>query len=126
MIAQNLKKEVYFIGNTKIKQDKDWLHADKVIVYFDENNETKAYKAEGNVSFELKNEKRFYKGSAQEVYYYPLTSVYILKKSAFLYDMLKQRNIKGEEITLNTLTGDADAKGNNTKPVKFIFDMESK
>lgn len=126
MLAKNLKKEVHFIGNTKIKQAQDWLHADKVIVYFNENNETKEYKASGNVSFEFKNEKRFYKGSAQEVHFYPLTSTYILKKSASIHDVINQRHIKGEEIKLNMLTGDADVKGSKTKPVKFIFDMESK
>ena len=38
MHAETAKKEVHFIGDAKIKKLDDWLHADKVIVYFDENN----------------------------------------------------------------------------------------
>ena len=56
MKAENLKKEVHFIGNAKVKKSEDWIHADKIIVYFDDKNETKMYKAIGKVTFEFKNE----------------------------------------------------------------------
>ena len=124
MKAENLKKEVHFIGNVKIKQSKNWLHGDKVIIYFDENNETKKYEATGSVTFEFKEEKSFYKGSADKVTYYPAKSQYILTGKAVIDDVLNKRHVNGNLITLDMLTGNAYVEGNKKKPVKFIFDME--
>lgn len=123
MQAVDLKKEVHFIGAAKIKKLDDWLHADRVIVYFDENNETKMYEAIGLVTFEFKNEKGNYKGSADRVRYYPLTSNYILTGKAIIDDLTNKRHVNGDEITLDMATGNADVKGSKKKPVKFTFDM---
>lgn len=124
MKAVDLKKEVHFIGNVKVKQLKNWLHGDKVIVYFDENNETKMYEAIGSVTFEFNEEKNLYKGSADKVTYYPTKSQYILTGKAVIDDLINKRHVNGDEITLDTITGNANVKGNKKKPVKFIFDME--
>ncbi len=124
MKAENLKKEVHFIGNVKVKQLKNWLHGDKIIVYFDENNQTKMYEATGEVTFEFQEEKGFYKGSADKVTYYPKKSQYILTGKAIIDDLLNKRHVNGDLITLDMITGNANVQGNKKKPVKFIFDME--
>ena len=124
MKAENLKKEVHFIGNAKVKKNEDWIHADKIIVYFNENNETKMYKAIGKVDFEFKNEKGHYKGKSEEVIYYPLKSFYLLKGKAKVDDLKNKRQVKGDEITLDMVTGDSQVKGSKKKPVKFIFTTE--
>jgi len=131
MKAEDMKKEVHFIGNVKIKQVDSWLHGDKVIVYFDENNETKMYEAqaigkEKTVTFEVKEKKGFYKGSALNVKYYPATSKYVLTGKAVIDDLLNKRHVDGDVITLDMTTGNATVKGSRKKPVKFIFDMEEK
>ena len=125
MKAEDLKKEVHFIGDVTVKQLKSWLHGDKVIVYFDENNETKMYEAIGSVTFEFQNEESFYKGSADKVTYYPSKSEYILIGKAVIDDLINKRHVNGDEITLDMITGNANVKGNKKKPVKFIFDMEN-
>jgi len=129
MKAEDLKKEVHFIGNVKIRQLDSWLHGDKVIVYFDENNETKMYEAIGEgkvVTFEIKEKKGHYKGSALNVKYYPVTSKYILTGKAVIDDLVDKRHVNGDVITLDMATGNATVKGSRKKPVKFIFDMEKK
>lgn len=131
MKAEELKKEVHFIGNVKVKQLDSWLHGDKVIVYFDENNETKMYEAQttGNdnvVTFEVKEKTGFYKGHALNVKYYPATSKYVLTGKAVIDDLLNKRHVNGDVITLDMTTGNATVKGSKKKPVKFIFDMEKK
>lgn len=126
MEAQNLKKEVHFVGNVKIKQLKNSLYGDKVIVYFNDNNKTKKYEAIGAVRFEFEQEKGHYKGHADRVTYYPLKSQYILKGKAVIDDVVNKRHIDGNEIILDVLTGKVKIKGSNKKPVKFIFDMENK
>jgi len=126
MKAEDLKKEVHFLGDVTVKQLKSWLHGDKVIVYFDENNKTKMYEAIGSVTFEFIQEESFYKGSADKVTYYPTKSQYILTGKAIIDDLINKRHVNGDEITLNMITGNANVKGNKKKPVKFIFDMENK
>lgn len=124
MKAENLKKEVHFIGDAKVKKLDDWLHADRVIVYFDENNETKMYEAIGSVTFEFKNEARHYTGSAEKVSYYPLKSFYVLRGLAVIDDLINKSHVDGDEITLDMLTGNASVKSNKKKPVKFIIEMK--
>jgi lipopolysaccharide export system protein LptA len=124
MHAENIKKEVHFIGDAKVKKLDDWLHADRVVVYFDENNETKMYEAIGLVTFEFKNETRHYTGSADKVTYYPLKSFYVLQGHSVIDDMINKSHVAGDEITLDMLTGNANVKSNKKKPVKFIIEMK--
>ncbi len=126
MSAMDLNKEVHFIGNAKVKQLKDWIHADKIIVHLNKKNQAKMYEAIGNVTFEFQNEKGHYLGSSNKVKYYPLTSLYILLGKAKVEDVLNKRTAKGDEITVNMLTGSSKVKGTKKKPVKFTFDMEKK
>jgi len=126
MKAESLKKEVHFIGNVTVKELNNWIHGDRVIVYFDENNETNMYEAQGSVTFEFKKEKSFYQGSADKVIYYPAKSQYILTGKAVIDDLINKRHVNGDVITLDMITGNADVQGKKKKPVKFIFDMEEK
>jgi len=126
MKAIDLKKEVHFIGNATVVQDKSWINGNEIIVYFDDNNETKKYEAIGAVTFEFVRETNFYQGSADKVTYYPKKSEYILTGKAIIDDLINKRHVNGDEIILNMLTGDANVKGSRKKPVKFIFDMENK
>ena len=126
MEAEELKKEVHFIGDAKIIKGGDWLHADRVIVYFGENNETSKYEAIGSVSFEFKKDEKHFKGSADKVIYDMVKSLYVLKGKAIIDDLIKKSHVDGDEIMLDMSTGSVDVKGSSKKPVKFIFDMEDK
>lgn len=126
MSAADMKKEVHFVGNAKVVQGKSWIHGDEIIVYFDENNETKQYEAIGLVTFEFIEEKSSYKGSADKVTYYPVKDQYILTGKAIIDDLINKRHVNGDEITLDMITGNANVKGSRKKPVKFIFDMKDK
>ncbi|MFA7027451.1 MAG: lipopolysaccharide transport periplasmic protein LptA [Sulfurovum sp.] len=124
MKAEEAKKEVHFIGNVKIVQNESWIHGDHVVVYFDENNQTKRYDASGSVRFEFKKEERFYKGSADKVTYEPLESKYILRGKAAIDDVINKRHINGEHIELDLVSGLANVAGSKKEPVKFIFETE--
>jgi len=126
MTAEDLKKEVHFMGNAKVVQGKSWIHGDEIIVYFDENNETKKYEANGKVTFEFDQEKNFYRGSADKVTYFPVESKYILTGHAIVDDIVNKRHVNGDEIVLDTVTGNANVKGSKNKPVKFIFNTKEK
>jgi len=126
MNAMDLNKEVHFIGNAKVKQLKDWIHADKIIVHLNKDNQAKMYEAIGTVTFEFQNDKGHYIGSSDIVKYYPLTSLYVLTGKAKVNDVLNKRTAKGDEITVDMLTGNSNVKGSKKKPVKFTFDSEKK
>jgi lipopolysaccharide export system protein LptA len=126
MKAIEKQKEIHFIGDVTIKQQKSWIHGDKVIVLFDENNETKQYEAIGKVTFEFRENNRFYKGKAHKVTYMPVRSVYILRGNAVVDDMINKRHIDGDFITLDLTSGLADVQGAKKKPVKFVFEPEEK
>ncbi len=126
MEAEELKKEVHFIGDAKIIKGGDWLHAERVIVYFGENNETSKYEAIGSVSFEFKKDEKHFKGSADKVIYNIVKSLYVLKGKAIIDDLVKKSHVSGDEIMLDMSTGSINVQGNTKKPVKFIFDMEDK
>ena len=126
MTAEDMKKEVHFIDNATVVQGESWIHGDEIIVYFDENNETKKYEAIGTVTFEFKEEENHYIGSADKVTYYPVKSTYVLVGKAIIDDLINKRHVDGDEITLDMITGNANVKGSHEKPVKFIFDMQEK
>lgn len=125
MHAESAQKEVHFLKNVKINQLENWIHADKVIVYFDENNETNKYEALGMVKFEFKNKEHHYKGSTDKLVYLPIKSKYILTGKAIIDDIANKRHIIGDKIFLDMLSGNIKVQGNKKKPVKFIFDMEN-
>lgn len=126
MTAEDMKKEVHFIDDAKAVQGESWIHGDEIIVYFDENNQTKKYEAVGTVTFEFKEEENHYTGSADKVTYYPVRSTYVLVGKAIIDDLINKRHVNGDEITLDMTTGNANVKGSKEKPVKFIFDMQEK
>ncbi len=126
MEAEEEKKEVHFIGDAKIHKGKDWLHADKVIVYFDENDDTKMYEAIGSVTFEFSNEEHHFKGSADKVKYHIVKALYELHGSAVIDDLANKSHVNGDMIILDMTTGNVNVEGNKKKPVKFIFEMENK
>jgi len=119
---ETVDQEVRFIGNTKIKIDDSWLHADKVVVYLDENNETRMYEASGLVRFEINNDKHSFKGRANKLIYDKWKSIYVLKGKAVIddNDFMLRRHIKGDKITLNMMTGKVDVKGGPIDTKFFI------
>lgn len=124
--TKNLKKELQFIGRAKVKKEKDWIEADKIIVYFNDNNKTKKYVAIGRVLFEFRNSKRYLKGRANRVTYYPKQSLYILRGKATINDILNKRYLRGDKITLDTNSNDFHIIGKKKKPVIFTFELEEK
>lgn len=126
MEAEEEKKEVHFIGDAKISKGNDWLHADKVIVYFGDNNDTEMYEAIGTVSFEFTNEKHHFKGKADRVKYHIVKSIYELNGNAVIDDLVSKSHVDGDLIFLDMTTGNVNVKGNKKKPVKFIYEMETK
>jgi lipopolysaccharide export system protein LptA len=123
MHAESLQHEIHFVGNAKVKQLKDWITADEIIVYLNENNETERYEAVGKSKFEFENEKGHYLGHANRVKYFPKTSLYKLEGKAMSKDMIHNRTVTGDKITVNMKDGSSKVIGSRNKPVKVILQM---
>ena len=124
--AKDYDNQAHFIDDVLVKQDKSWIHSDRLIVYFNDDNETIQYDAVGRATFEIFKEQSHYKGKANKVTYYPKTSEYLFAGDAIINDLVKDRQIKGETIVIESVSGNAVVKGNSKKPIKFIFDTEKK
>ena len=124
--AKDMEKRVHFVDNVLVKQGKSWIHSDEVVVYFDDNNETIQYDAIGRATFEIIREENHYKGKAEKVTYYPKQSKYLFAGNAVIDDLINKRHVAGNTVVINTITGEADVKGDSKKPVKFIFDAGKK
>jgi lipopolysaccharide export system protein LptA len=124
--AKDAQKQARFIDDVTVKQGKSWIHGDEVIVYFDDNNETTQYDAIGNTTFEVFNEENHYKGKAQKVTHYPKTSKYLFAGDVVIDDIVNKRHIVGNIVEVSTVKGDAQVKGSDRKPMKFIFDSKNK
>lgn len=121
--AKDAEKQVHFIDDVLVKQGKSWIHSDRVIVYFNDKNETIQYDAIGNATYEVFKEKNHYKGNSNKVTYYPETSVYMFTGEAIINDIANNRQIIGNIVVVNSITGDADVKSTGKAPVKFTFDI---
>ena len=116
-------KEIHFIGNAKLSIDESWLHADRVNVYLDENNETRMYEAIGGfVTFEFKHQKNAFKGRANRVTYNMYTSRYILSGKAVLDDnnFSINRRLAGDKIIIDMFTGRVKVEGGPISNKFFI------
>jgi lipopolysaccharide export system protein LptA len=116
-------QEIHFIGNAKLSIDNSWLHADRVNVYLDENNETRMYEAIGGfVTFEFKHQKHSFKGRASKVSYNLYTSRYILSGKAVIddNDFSINRRLAGDKIIIDMFTGRVKVHGGPVTNKVFI------
>jgi len=116
-----------FTGNVKIVKSYDELNASKVTIYTDKKNQPLKFIASGNVSFKIETkDKAQYAGSANKVIYKPVKKEYYFYENVLLKQVNETKEIKGDEVILNTNSGKAYAKGLEKKPVIMIFDIPEK
>ncbi|SFV50333.1 OstA family organic solvent tolerance protein [hydrothermal vent metagenome] len=113
-----------FQGHVNIIKKNDELNASKVTIYTDEKNQPTKFIALGNVSFKiLTKEGARYRGTAGRVVYLPEKSEYYFYTNVCLKQIDKKKEIQGDEVILNTITGQARAKGLKKEPVIMIFNI---
>jgi len=113
-----------FTGHVKIVKKNDELNASKVTIYTDEKNQPTKFIALGNVSFKIITKKGArYRGLAGKVIYYPKKNEYNFYKNVTLKQIDVKKEIQGDEVVLNTITGKAHAKGLKKEPVIMIFEI---
>ena len=124
--ANDIQHKAFFEGNAQIRQEKNEVNASKVTVFFNDQKKALKYKAQGNVKFDLTENKIHYKGEADSVEYAPTSSKYYFKGDVILIDLTNNRTIKANTVDLDLKTGLADIKGKAKKPVYFRFEIEDR
>lgn len=123
-IAKDAEKMVHFMGNAQIIQGKTQVHAAKIIVYFNEDNSTRMYRAFGGVRFHIRKSETDYQGSCHEMRYFPKKKKYILEGSVKVKDRQNRRDITANRIEIHSTTGAFTIEGSKKTAAKLIFEMK--
>ena len=114
-----------FEGHVNIVKNSDELNASKVTIYTDTANKPIKFVATGNVVFKIETKKKArYEGTANKVIYLPKESEYRFYENVHLKQLNAKKEIKGDEVVLNTTNGKAYAKGLKKEPVIMIFNID--
>ena len=113
-----------FEGNVHIIKERDELNASKLTIFTNQEHEPTQYIAIGDVSFTIVTKNgALYKGMAQKVIYKPSAKEYYFYKDVYLKQVDEKKEIIGNEVVLNTISGKAYAKGEQSGPVIMIFNI---
>ena len=114
-----------FTGDVHVKKGKDRINSQKLIIYFSKDKKPIKYEALKDVTFKISlDNNKTYEGRAQKIIYIPKEMKYIFEKNVFILQKPDMRKIYGEKVILNRVTGKAIVRGNEKRPVKFIFKIE--
>ncbi len=119
-----------FTGNVKLRMAKDKLNSEKLEIYVKPNTKGKAkqpikYIATGDVNFVIFSKDKHYKGKGDKLIYNPIKSEYEVIGNGYIKEETEKRELFGEKIFINQLTGNAIVSGNKDKPVRFILNIEN-
>ena len=114
-----------FTGDVKITKGSDELNASKVTIYTDQKHDPIKMIAEGDVSFFVKTENNsIYSGEAQKTIYMPKIKEYQFYTNVHLRQLNEHKQIDGDKVILNSITGKAIAQGAKKEPVIMIFHIK--
>lgn len=114
----------YFRGAVFIKKGKDEIRADLLKIDFDKKNKPVKYDATGNVSFKITTSSQHFVGTANQIIYEPSNKKYRAFGRVNIKETTKNQILKGESIIIDRISGKANLKGSNNRPVKFIFTVD--
>jgi len=119
-----------FTGNVKLKMVKDRLNSDKLDIYVKPNTKGKAkqpikYVATGNVDFTIFSNGKHYTGKGNKVIYTPTKQEYTVIGNGYLKEVTQERELFGEKIFIDQVSGNARVSGSDKKPVRFILNIEN-
>lgn len=119
-----------FTGDVKLVKVKDKLNSQKLEIFMEPNSKGKGkqplkYIATGNVDFEIHSNGKIYKGKGNKVIYNPNTQEYTVIGNGYIKEEIEQRELMGEKIYINQLSGNARVVGKEDKPVRFIINIDS-
>ena len=119
-----------FTGDVKLRKAKDKLNSNKLQIFMKPNSKGKdrqplKYIATGNADFEIHSNGKVYIGKGNKVTYVPLKQEYTVEGNGYLKEITEDRELFGEKILINQLSGNAKVSGSKDKPVRFIINIDN-
>lgn len=119
-----------FTGEVKLKKLNDKLNSNKLEIFMKPNSKGKdrqplKYIATGNADFEIHSNGKIYIGKGEKVTYIPQKQEYTVEGNGYLKETTEDRELFGEKILINQLSGNAKVSGSKDKPVRFIINIEN-
>ncbi|CZE49246.1 LptA/OstA family protein [Campylobacter geochelonis] len=131
--ADEVKQVSVLTGNVHVKKGAyDTLDSNKLTIYFDKNRQPTKYVASDNARFKILINNSHYNGKGDTLTYEPLAQTYLLSGNAYINEVETKREVFGDKITINQLSGKyevqsfKDEKNKEKKPAKLIFQIEDK
>lgn len=120
-----------FTGNVKLTMDKDKLNSQQLQIFMKPNSKAQGvepikYVATGSSSFEIHSNGKIYKGKGNKIIYSPQKQEYTIIGNGYVKEEIEKRELFGEIIYINQLTGNAKVNGSEKKPVRFIINVDNK
>lgn len=119
-----------FTGNVKLTKLKDKLNADRLEIYMvpnskGKNKEPLKYIAIGNADLEIHTNGKIYIGKGDKIIYNPIKQEYTVIGNGYLKETVEEKELFGEKIFIDELSGNAKVSGSEDKPVRFILNIEN-
>lgn len=119
-----------FTGDVKLKMSKDKLNSQRLEIYMKPKSKGKAkeplkYIATGNASFEIHTNGKIYKGKGGKIIYNPKSQEYTVLGDGHIKEEIEGKELFGDKIFINQVTGNAKVSGSSKKPVRFIINVDN-
>lgn len=119
-----------FTGDVKFRMTKDKLDSQRLEIYMKPNTKGKVkqplkYIASGKASFEIHTNGKVYKGKGEKIIYNPIKQEYTVIGNGYIKEETEKRELFGETIYINQITGNAKVEGSSNKPVRFIINVDN-
>ncbi|NWF66249.1 MAG: lipopolysaccharide transport periplasmic protein LptA [Campylobacterales bacterium] len=125
--ADDKKKESKFSGNVEINRTNSYIKTSTLKIFFNDKKKPIKYEAIGDCKFEIEtNDKKKYKGVSDKLIYLPFEKRYEFLGNSYLEEVQDGKKLFATEIILDEISGNAIVKGDDKKPLKFIFNLEEK
>lgn len=123
-----IKGQSIFTGDVTVTKKRDTLKADQAVVTTDKKNTPTKFEFTGKpvTFFIVQESNKSYRGSANNVVYFPQTKEYVLTDNAYVEYIEDAKTVYGDRIMINQNEQKAKVYGTGEKPARFIFTIDEK
>ncbi|NPA55314.1 MAG: hypothetical protein GXO40_03030 [Epsilonproteobacteria bacterium] len=113
------KNMATFKKHVKVIKGRDTILSDELYIYTLPSKKLKQLIAKGHVRFKVFNNNILYRGSSDELIYFPKKQKFVFRGHVHITKQKQQ--LYGQEVVIDKKNGLANVIGDNNKPLKFIL-----
>ena len=124
--ADEKKGQNTLSGDVIIKQDKDILRANKVIILTNSKRKPYKYIASGNARFEISLDDKNYRGRGEEFVYLVEADTYEINGKAYIEELQSGKKLYGDKISIDRKSKLYSVSSKQGAPARFVFDLDER